>query len=135
MAAQPFDWSQFLTLAQELARRPQEASLRSSVSRAYYFVYNLALARAARNGFESIRGESTHVQLWRLYNDSPEGACIALGQIAQRLKEKRERADYSPVYARIQEEVPQVLTDAQDFAERLASLPDRHPSPSAVRHW
>jgi hypothetical protein len=35
MAAQPFDWTQFLTLAQELAERPQEASLRSSVSRAY----------------------------------------------------------------------------------------------------
>lgn len=133
MADQPFDWSEYLKLAQELAQRDEEACLRSSLSRAYYYVFNLALTRAERNGFVSVPGESTHVQLWRLFSQSPEPECIYLGQIAIRLKEKREKADYKPVYRRIEEEVPQVLSEAQDFATRLARLAPRYPNPASVR--
>ena len=133
MAESPFDWSEYLKLAQELGARSEEACLHSSVSRAYYCVYNLALARAERNGFISEPGESTHIQLWRLFSRSPESECIYLGQIALRLKEKRERADYRPVYRRIDEEVPQVLLEAQDFAARLGRLAPRHPNPASVR--
>jgi hypothetical protein len=133
MSSQIFDWSEYLKLAQELAARKEEACLRSSLSRAYYCVFNLALIRAQQNGFVSIQGESTHGQLWRLFSQSPEPECINLGQIALRLKEKRERADYRPVYRRIEEEVPQVLADAQDFAARLGRLAQRHPKPGSVR--
>lgn len=129
----PFDWSEYLKLAQELAARNEEACLRSSLSRAYYYVYNLALARAERNGFVSAQGESTHGQLWRLFSQSPEPECIYLGQVALRLKEKREKADYRPVYRRIEEEVPQVLSEARDFADRLGRLALRHPNPASVR--
>src|SRR6266700_226997 len=98
MAGQTFNWSGFLNLAQELGARKEEACLRTSLSRAYYYVYNLALSRAERNGFVSVQGESTHGQLWRLFGESPEPECINLGQISLRLKEKRERAEYKPVY-------------------------------------
>src|SRR5438874_5019813 len=98
MAEQPFDWADYLKLAQELATRKEEACLRCSLSRAYYFIYNLALIRAERNGFVSRQGESTHGQLWQLFSKSPESECIRLGQVALRLKEKRERADYKQVY-------------------------------------
>ena len=36
-------------LAEELGQRTDEASLRSALSRAYYFVYHLALQRAEAN--------------------------------------------------------------------------------------
>ena len=133
MADKPFDWTEYLKLAQELATRSGEAYLRSSLSRAYYYVYNLALTRAKRNGFISVWGESTHGQLWRLFSQSPEPECIYLGQIALRLKEKREKADYRPVYRRIEEEAPQVLLEAQDFAARLGRLAPRHPNPASPR--
>jgi hypothetical protein len=133
MADQPFDWSEYLKLAQELATRKEEACLRSSLSRAYYYVYNLALTRAEQNGFVSVQNESTHGQLWRLFSKSPEPECINLGQIALRLKEKRERADYKPVYRRIEEDVAPVLADAQDFAARLGRLARRHPNPGSMR--
>jgi uncharacterized protein (UPF0332 family) len=133
MAAQPFDWLGYLTLAQELGGRTEEASLRSSLSRAYYYIYNLAMSRAKQNGFMLRPRESTHAQLWRLFSASPVTECTALAQIALRLKEKRERADYTPTYTRIQEEVPQVLADAQEFATRLARLERRHPDPASVR--
>jgi hypothetical protein len=129
----PFDWSEYLKLAEELAARKEEACLRSSLSRAYYYIYNLALTRAERNGFVAARGESTHGQLWRLYSQSPEPECIYLGQIALRLKEKREKADYRLVYRRIEEEVPLVLSEALDFAARLGRLAPRHPNPASVR--
>jgi hypothetical protein len=133
MLEHSFDWSEYLNLARELASRKEEACLRSSLSRAYYYVYNLALIRAERNGFVSVQGESTHGQLWRLFNKSPEPECINLGQIALRLKEKRERADYKPLYRRLEEEVPQVLADAQDFAARMNRLAPRHPDPRSQR--
>jgi hypothetical protein len=133
MAEQPFDWTEYLKLAEDLATRHEEACLRTSLSRAYYYIYNLALIRAERNGFVSVQGESTHGQLWRLFSQSPEPECIYLGQIALRLKEKREKADYRPVYRRVEEEVPQVLLEAQDFAARLGRLAPRHPKPLSVR--
>ena len=133
IVAAPFNWSDYLTLAEELGTRADEASLRSALSRAYYYVYHLALKRAEANNFKIIPGEGTHTQLWRLFNTSPEPACQKLAQIAGRLKEKRERADYNPNFIRIEDEVPELLAEARDFAARLDKLPARHPNPASVR--
>jgi uncharacterized protein (UPF0332 family) len=133
MPNQPFDWVQYLNLAKELAAREEESCLRSSISRAYYCVFNLASNRAAQNGFVFAPGESTHAQLWRLYNRNPDPECMKLGQIALRLKEKREKADYKPAYPRIQDEVPQVLAAAEDFAKILGNIAQRLPRPESMR--
>ena len=133
MSIQPFDWKTYFQLAQELGARTEEACLRSCISRAYYYVYNIALIRAKKNLFNTIQGESTHAQLWRIYSASPDPECSRLGQIALRLKEKRQRADYEGIYRRIEEEVPAVLREAQDFAARLERLESRFPNPSSVR--
>ena len=128
-----FDWSAYLTLAEELEMRVDEASLRSALSRAYYYVYHLALKRAEANGFEVRPGEGTHTQLWRLFSGSSETACQKLAQMAGRLKDKRERADYSPAFMRLKEEVTPSLEDAREFARMLNSLAPRHPSPQSIR--
>jgi uncharacterized protein (UPF0332 family) len=129
----PFDWSEYLKLADELGKRTDEGSLRSAISRAYYYVFHLALKRAQDNAFRVLSGEGTHTQLWRVFSESPEPDCRRLAEIAARLKEKRERADYNPYFVRVQEEVPNLLADAQDFAARLGRLPTRHPNPSSRR--
>jgi hypothetical protein len=131
MSAAPFDWSNYLMLADELGSRLEEAALRSAVSRAY--VYHLALDRAERNGFAPIRGESTHIQLWRLFKKSPEPTCVNLAEIALRLKEKRERADYNNSFIRLADEIQPLLTDARTFAAMLSSLAPRHPNPASAR--
>jgi uncharacterized protein (UPF0332 family) len=133
MAAPPFDWSQYLRLAEELAKRPEESAQRSALSRAYYYVYHLALQRARANGFTRLDGESTHKQLWRNFNDSPEPDCRKLAELAGRLKQKRERADYDDQYMRLAEEIPEMLLDAQNFAARLQRLNPRHPNPASIR--
>lgn len=133
MIGQSFDWTQYLRLAEELSARSEESCLRSSLSRAYYCVYNVALMRAEQNGFRREKGESAHSQLWRLFSESPVRECTDLGQIALRLRDKRQRADYEANYRRINEEVDQVLADARRFIEKLQNLPARHPNPNSVR--
>jgi len=132
MAAARFDWSEYLKLAGELAKRTDEASLRSAISRAYYYVYHLALKRVLENGFTLVVG-GMHSQLWRVFSENPDPGCRKLGMIAGRLKIRRERADYEPVFSRVDEEIPGTLADAQDFAALLGQLPPRHPNPKAMR--
>jgi uncharacterized protein (UPF0332 family) len=120
-------------LADELAKRPEDSALRSALSRAYYYVFHLALERAQGNGFTFLSGEGMHKQLWRNFSGSPEPDCQKLAVIAGRLKEKRERADYQNNYKRLADEIPEMLADAQDFAARLQRLNPRHPNPSSVR--
>jgi hypothetical protein len=127
-----FDWSGYLTLADGLAAQPDEGSLRSSVSRAYYYVYHIALERATRNGFNAIEG-GMHKQLWNLYQGVPVPDCQRLGQMGVRLKLRRERADYHNTYPRLNDEVAEVLQEARDFAQRLARIDARHPNPAGMR--
>ena len=129
----PFDWSEYIKLADELGKRTDEGSLRSAISRAYYYVYHLALDRARANNFQALSGEGVHRQLWRCYSDSPMPACMRLGEIAQRLQRKRQKADYDPIYTRITEDMPDVMTDAKTFAAGLKQLDPRHPNPQSIR--
>ena len=131
----PFDWSEYLSLADELSKRTDEGSLRSAISRAYYYVYHIALRRAEPNGFQPLPGEGIHAQLWRCFRASPEATCSKLGVIGERLKDRRVKADYDPNYLRITEDVQDVLTDARDFDRRLKALPSRFPNPSSARRW
>ena len=133
MAAQSFDWTGYYTLANELAQRRDEASLRSAISRAYYYVYQLALRRAETNGFQARPDEGVHKQLWRNFNLSPDPSCRKLGEIANRLMDKRLMADYRSIYPRIGDEVSALLSDAQNFATRLGALDARFPNPGHVR--
>ena len=133
MASQPFDWYEYFKLAADLGKRTDEASLRSAISRAYYYVYHLALDRAQANAYKPLPGEATHTQLWRLFETNPESDCKRLAMIATRMKQKRERADYENHFVRIVEEVPVLLEDAQQFARLLAALPMRHPNPKSMR--
>jgi uncharacterized protein (UPF0332 family) len=137
MAAPPFDWYEYFRLADELGQRTDEASLRSAISRAYYFVYHLALNRAQANNFNLKLDEFTHAQLWLLFSGNPEPECQRLAVIANRMKEKRVRADYRPSFARIDEEVPTIIADAhvngmgvsrpvdaqEDFTEVISEFP------------
>jgi len=129
MATSNFDWSEYLALARELANRSDEASLRSALSRIYYFVYHLAMDRANSNGFALFPGEAAHKQLWRNFIESPDPECRSLGLIAGRLKEKRERADYNIIYPRLADEMMVTISEAEKFADRLSKLPLRLPRP------
>jgi uncharacterized protein (UPF0332 family) len=89
-----FDWFEFLQLAQTLATKGDEASKRTSISRAYYSVFHLAHARAVKNCGMTPPKTSKHAWCWDKYMKSTDKACAALGIAGDRLKRARQNADY-----------------------------------------
>jgi hypothetical protein len=134
MATQPFDWPDYLTLADELAKRSEECCLRTAISRAYYYVYHLARKRVTDNGFIIIRGGDTHKQVWEKFSGSPDWDCKKLCELAKRLHDKRKQADYDMPYPKIEGEFPEVLNLARRFAVDLGRLNARLPVNTGVNN-
>src|SRR5712691_8074455 len=91
----PFDWNNFLVLADELATRvDDEASKRTAISRAYYCMFNLAFARAESTAGPYPGDQSSHNWCWGKYQATPDPTCQQLGNDGQRMKRLRVNADY-----------------------------------------
>jgi uncharacterized protein (UPF0332 family) len=100
-----FNWADFLTLANALVRSPnspgpEEASLRSAISRAYYAAF-----RVARN-FGRDRGELIPTETGRdhrlvrdHFKSSPDRIRRKIGLDLGRLYDNRTSADYDDVLA------------------------------------
>jgi uncharacterized protein (UPF0332 family) len=126
----PFNWNDFLTLAAELAPKPDEASKRTAISRAYYCVFNLANARAELKVGRRPKGEPSHQWCWDQYRNTHDLTCSHLGNAGERLKRMRVKADYEAAdNRRLREEVERVLEDAREFLDGLAALNPNYPSP------
>jgi uncharacterized protein (UPF0332 family) len=126
MPAPLFDWSEYLTLANQLAANKDEASHRSAMSRAYYCVYHKAAQRAVAGGSPDPK---SHVKIWDLYKNSRnDKACIKLG-IGDRMKKERHEADYNPAAARIADRMKEQLRQANEFLLRLSALQPGSPNP------
>ena len=128
-----FEWRDYFELAIRLSANKDEASLRSAVSRAYYYVYHLALARAESNGYNPTRESGSHIDMWRVYLGNPVSECLKLGSIGERMRKRRSDADYRQTFPRLEEEVRGVLADAEQFADSLSKLDLRHPKQSSQR--
>lgn len=123
-----FDWVDYLKLAKGLLGVTNEAALRSSISRAYYFVYHVARNRLESNGLTPNWSDSQHKITWEYYEGSPDYECKKLGLLGQRLRSRRTKADYDLVYGgRVEEEAPDSVTKAEEFAVSLGKIDERLP--------
>jgi uncharacterized protein (UPF0332 family) len=130
----PFDWKEFLVLARALSKNPDEASLRSAVSRAYYCAFNIAMARAEENGYRP-KGDATggmHDLLWQLYGRNQDVICQEISLLGPRMKWRRVKADYKPIFSnRPSEEAQYAIDDADKclnlLSRLVANLPDDVP--------
>jgi hypothetical protein len=126
----PFDWNNFLVLAEELATKPDEASKRTAISRAYYCVFNIAFARAEHTAGPSPGSEPFHTWCWNKYDNTPDHSCKQIAADGQRMKRRRVRADYKPAdIHRIDDEVRRMLQEARQLRTDLAKLNPRYPLP------
>jgi hypothetical protein len=126
----PFDWNNFLTLADELASRIDETSKRTAISRAYYCVFNLAYARAESRVGARPRGVTSHQWWWNQYIGTPDSTCRQLGNTGDRMKRLRHRADYkSADIPRLDDEVRRMLEEARQCLADLATLDPTYPHP------
>lgn len=133
MSTQPFSWTDYLTLANELSTRPEECCLRTAISRSYYYVYHLARERIISNQFPIARGQNSHQQVWERFENDPDPRCQKLHLLAKKIQDKRKQADYEIPYPRIAGEFPAVIEMAQRFARELNQLEQRLPANRGVR--
>ena len=93
-----FDWNEYLNLANELAKRPDEASKRSAVSRAYYSAFHFARAWLENRSVPVPRDGTAHQIVWeefeRIGDETSSQNPRHVGQQGRRLRDERNRADY-----------------------------------------
>lgn len=130
-----FDWKNYLDLAKKLAAdKGNEASLRSAVSRAYYCVFNLAMTKAKSNDFRPKDDAGSHDQLWTLYGRNTDEHCPKISNIGARMKRRRVKADYYSNITKLEDEVADALSDADECIAMLSALPKELPG-DVPRSW
>ena len=111
-----FDWNNYLSLAEELADRTDEASKRTAISRAYYCVFNLAFAHAVTTAGPKPWNEPSHSWCWKVYESTPDDSCRKLGIEGDRMKRRRVDADYKAANnPRLDDEVRRMPDEARQF--------------------
>jgi hypothetical protein len=124
-----FDWNNYFILAEELALRSDEASKRTSISRAYYSAFHDAMIRAERNCGPK-QGGNSHDWCWNRYIYTLDDSCNQLGIDGNRLKAQRVKADYeAATIPRLDDYVARALADARRLKERILTLDAKYPQP------
>ncbi len=116
------DWNEYLTLARDLASRPDnEAAQRSAISRAY----DAAYGRTAESLIERedlVRGSITHHAVWLAFRDAADPDRFAFWEHGTVLKDRREHADYRRLF---QGSLTQAARDSIRRATEVLTLLDR----------
>ena len=131
-----FDWSEYFNLAQELAAissdnfASNEAKLHFAVSRAYYSVFCLSrnylwdvekdprLSR--RNSFDI--NQHQYVAKEFIFHKSKNPKIIKIGENLSRLRELRNKADYSDTMFSLQKDVKYALKITENIISALSDL-------------
>jgi uncharacterized protein (UPF0332 family) len=96
----PFDWMDFLGLAQELSAQTdapsyRDARLRSAISRAYYAAYHHAREYLAKRGeYRPSNADHLHLYVRDVFRNSKDSARQKIGNNLDRLRLDRTEADY-----------------------------------------
>ncbi len=93
-----FDWGEYLRLAKSLARTSNEAELRSSISRAYYAVFNTARRIIVNKGLGYLPtwSHKDHKKVPEIFEKYLKAVEISEG--LKRLRNYRNKADYDDVF-------------------------------------
>lgn len=84
----------FLTLAQLLAARTEEAAWRSAVSRGYYAAFHVARLLLEDLGFMVPRADRAHSHLWLRLANCGNPSVASAGSELNVLRRNRNEADY-----------------------------------------
>jgi len=124
-----FDWSNYLTLAQEMAELSKghinrDALRRSLISRAYYAAF--CNARNYLRDFEKAKGLGKSSKVHQLvidqFADSTDTAKKNIGTVLRRLRDFRNHADYQDRFRNLEKTALQSLSSAKGIIESLNKL-------------
>lgn len=124
-----FDWADYLKLAEALTRDPispgpEEASLRTAISRAYYAAFRSASNLAASRGEIIPTGSpGDHGLVINHFQQATDPARQKIGASLSRLRSNRNRADYDDVFpGRLAETARSSVVLARNILTALNSL-------------
>lgn len=99
-----FNWSGYLTLAQELAGKvsasSQEAKLRSAISRAYYGAYCSARNHLIRQDHQIPKTGEAHKVVPKIFMSKKDLLSMRIASNLDRLRKDRRDADYEDQFQR-----------------------------------
>ncbi|MCI0614558.1 HEPN domain-containing protein [bacterium] len=112
----PFEWAEYLRLAEELAERQNdEAALRSAVSRAYYAAYCKACAYLNEKNIAVPHGEGSHDRVWNSFINLPGRTHTSIQGNGDRLKRRRVIADYKEQEAISTQDAKSAVTTSKNI--------------------
>ena len=126
------DWSEYLTLAKELAECDQESYKRSAISRAYYSAF--CTTRGWLEEHQDFRRHKesggSHERVWTAMKESSvkklgkgsQRLCKHIWNVGRQLKRRRQFADYDDVINDIDKEVEQSLKEAEKILANIEEL-------------
>jgi hypothetical protein len=128
-----FDWLKFLSLAKELRKREtEEEAIRTCISRAYYATYHkahefldnrgigISRATAAPGGTRAL---TAHDAVWRTFAESRDRRWQKVGEDGDRLKRKRQQADYeSYIHKLVPDVADEAILKSESIIEELSRL-------------
>ena len=126
----PFDWREFLIVAHGLRNDPSEGAQRTCLGRAYYYVYNLGLAKARSLTFKEDL-PNLHRKLWDWYQKQTDPTIRQMGVEGLRMHALRIEADYKNTVPNLAGAVRLQLGRAQTF-EGLVAQSNGQAPPAAL---
>ena len=124
-----FDWSEYLTLAQELTTKSatssiQEANLRSAISRAYYAAIHKAQDHLIYKDNSPIPYPvNIHYYVVNEFENSNDTTRKKIGELLHHLRSIRNIADYQDsFFGNLQGRTKGVLTEAEEAIRLLDTL-------------
>ncbi len=86
-----FNWKDFITLAEELIKQEDEASLRTAIDRAYYGIFCTARDKA---GLQEKKTKNVHMETASFYNDAEDENKKYISDGLDELRKYRNYASY-----------------------------------------
>jgi uncharacterized protein (UPF0332 family) len=118
----PFDWDDFLAIADRLAAEvDDEAAQRTAINRAYYAAYHAAAVFVRAKGILTVG--HTHRTVWAALIADPDPDRSQAGRRGDDLRRLRTDADYKrPFPGDVGKTAAEVIAESRDIVETLDRL-------------
>jgi hypothetical protein len=119
-----FDWRGYVDLADDLLtlRPNDEAAQRAALSRAYYGAFGVAREYLLTKRGMTVISFNAHYHVWAVFAQAPKGIEQRIAQEGNRLKRRRDLADYEANYSRLAIEAAKWVARARRLVADIDSL-------------
>ncbi len=120
----PFDWSGFISIAENLCdTKNDQASLRTSVSRAYYGVFGkVKIYCLAKYNLRDSFADGIHQKIIGTLKESANNQEYSLGNTLSQLRGSRNDADYNSHTSFSKPQVQEVIRKSKNLLVQLVNL-------------